>query len=677
MFITETFSKEYVETYIKENRKLFIQKNIVIMTAGEMGIYVHHLLKKYNIKMRAFLDDNPNIAGKTIFGLPVIGFEEIGQKDFVVISSTTQAYYDRKRLLRNTNLTEEQTLLLYPSVIEYFREGFEKEDEEYFAGIEYKKNIEKMKKEMWKATDVEAIPTNLMIDLTTRCNLNCRHCTFHHNSTVSAIRNREENYLKPSRYKKLFDFADTVYLNISGEPLLSPRFWEVLDYIDASENDPFLFMTTNGLLLGEKEAKRIVDSKFKHIYISMDGASKFTYQFVRGGDFELWKKNVTFLCKTIKEKESKLWVGLEHTVCRETVTEIIDSIKLAEEMGVSEILIRPLYTSMPGTENWVVPVDDTHSFYYPQQDLKYYPHLVKQQIEKAREYAKTAKVRVTISGRFEANMNPELEDFQYPCDKEAFDKELKEKQHCVDKKYISEIPAEQMRNERCKAPWELTEIFVNGNIMHCNRMAQPEGNIHFSSIKRLRETKASKIVREGLLDGNELSWQCKHCGGCARSDYENSLCKEQMPVTLGHRFVFDLNETTSLQNLRYKGLSRIQRYGTWNNLEESELTIKLAPDITKCALDFEGEAYIISGLFDRQEVDVYVHDEKVDTWIFESDETEHRIINISERQMTNIGDEARVVKVKLVYKTGVSPISYALGRDDRKRALFINSITVK
>jgi MoaA/NifB/PqqE/SkfB family radical SAM enzyme len=671
MFVTETYSVEFTERYLIEQIEKFKRKKLVILTVCEQGIYFLELLRSHGVEALAFADVNEKVIGKTICGIPVMTYDEIPMDAFIVVSSAATAYHDRDELIRK-GYGKEQIITLYPVVIEYFREEFEEIDRKQYRDLTKNQNDQYITEEMRGEIEVRSLPTMLILDLTTRCNLNCRHCEAHHDKDVSKIRNREENYINPSRYKFLFDYANTIYLNISGEPLMSPDFWTLLDYIDSSENDPNLFTVTNGILLNKNAADRIVNSKFKEIFISMDAATKKTYSRLRGGDFDVWFNNVKYLVESRNKAGKKLRIVLQHTISREALEETEAAIQMAEDLGVDEISIRPLYTDIAGKENWIVPMDEERIYYYPQQDAKYYPKLTKTILERSKKLAETCKTHVEISGRFEANLSMDMEDFPYPCSVEQFKELLKENESVLREKTIEEVPEEAKEFSLCDGPWNLAMIFTNGNIMYCNRMAQAEGNINFSSIFELRNSKTVQDIRKGLID-DDLSWHCYYCSGCARSDYSKHLRREKEVLRRGEVLNFSIDDTAALKKVKYHGLSRIQRNGTWNNLDQSSVELYLAKDGSPYRITINAEAFVIPGLIDRQTVEVFVNDVLSDTWNYVDDMVSDRTIQINEKDIPEDGK----IALRLRYPQAVSPLSLGIGRDDRARSVFIHSITVK
>lgn len=676
MFIRETFAAEYIERYVEENINLFREKKkIVILTVCEQGINFFELLRNRNISVEAFADDNEVVKGKVIYRLPVLNINEIPEDAFIIVSSPTIAYRDRNRLVK-MGYREENIFTMYPNVIQYFSEHFINIDKEQYKGITKKENTELYKKELRNKVEVKSIPTMLIVDLTTKCNLVCRHCDMHHNKEISKLRNMEEDYTPVERYKFLLDYADNVYLNISGEPLLSPKFWEILDYIDQSDNDPYLFSVTNGILLDEKAANRIVDSKFKVLLVSMDAASNETYKRVRGGDFSLWCKNVRYIAQRKKEmNNTQLKIVLQHTVSREALEETSDTIKLAEELGVDEIIIRPLYENIAGKETWRVPMDEEREYYYPQQTMMYYPHITKRVMDEAKELSKHTKVIVRISERFEANYHLNIEDIPYPLPIEEFQKRRLAVETVINENNSVEekdIPQVAKDDTLCDGPWSLGMVYTNGNIMYCNRNTQAEGNINFSSWYELRNSKMVKDMREGLIN-DYLSWHCLYCSGCARSDYEKNLKRAPKIIQRGDVLDFNLENTSMLRNISYEGISRIQRFGAWNNLRKSSISMLLDQDGQDYNIDLEAEAFVIPGLVNQQRVKVSANGEYICDLQYDNDEVCIRRIPIKKELIRSNGE----LRVEFEYLDAASPLELNFVRDDRERAIFIRKINIR
>lgn len=672
MFITEAFAREYIEKYVDENIQIFNKENLIIHTVGEQGINLFELLNQKGIKVASFADKSPKLIGKRIYDIPVIDEKNIPLNSFIVVASPTTAIKDRNQLIYLGH-KEEKIHKLYPSVIDYFHNEFMEKDKAYYANLTREQNMKLINDERLSEYKLESLPTQIVLDLTTKCNLNCCHCTDHHNKEVSLYRNQAENYVNYERYKFLFDYVNSIYLNISGEPLMAKGFWEMLDYIDESENDPFLFTVTNALLLDEKAADRIVNSKFKMLTISMDGATQKSYKRLRrGGDIELLHKNIKNLMKKRKESQrDNLEIRMLYTVQRENLEEIPLAVKLAGELGIDRFEIHPLYENIAGKETWVIPVDDEFTYYYPQQDISYYPNLTKKVIEEAKEIAEKYKVNFIVSPRFDYCYRANLEDIEYPMDVEEFKKIISNRKEEYKDPIKEDIQLEDIPyGELCNNPWDMAMLFLNDNIMYCNRMNQPQSNLNFSSFVDIRNSIVAQNVRKGLVERN-LSWDCYYCSGCDYGDAVKRIPRDTVYLKRNDILDFNLNNSDLLREIKYTGISRIQRDGAWNNEREAVIEFNVEKDGNPFKVNLNGEAFVIPGLIDKQRVYVYVNDIKVDEFLYEDNKPTDKVINILEEQIID-----NKIKIKMEFPDAISPLSLGLTRDDRERAIFIKNITL-
>lgn len=113
----------------------------------------------------------------------------------------------------------------------------------------------------------------LLLNITSRCNLKCKHCYLGESKPVD---------LPLSLILEiLFQFADLGGLRLifsGGEPLLHPDFWKINQIL---KNIPFrTILITNGTLINDKVASRL---NFNEVQISVDGL-KESHDILRGQD---------------------------------------------------------------------------------------------------------------------------------------------------------------------------------------------------------------------------------------------------------------------------------------------------------------------------------------------------------------------------------------------------------
>lgn len=121
---------------------------------------------------------------------------------------------------------------------------------------------------------IPCIPSNCLLEICFKCNLNCKHC----GSSLNAFKeNRNGKLLNKEEFVKVIDDlkelgGEKIGL-VGGEPLLC-EFWEELASY-ATNKGFFVSMITNGMLIDEKMAHRIKNSGIKLVAISLDGPEEF------------------------------------------------------------------------------------------------------------------------------------------------------------------------------------------------------------------------------------------------------------------------------------------------------------------------------------------------------------------------------------------------------------------
>ncbi|MBT3661405.1 MAG: radical SAM protein, partial [Rhodospirillaceae bacterium] len=146
-------------------------------------------------------------------------------------------------------------------------------------------------------TEVTSGPVELIIEITSVCNLACIMCP--RNVMV-----RPDGYMALELFKSIVDqIKDTVeliYLSGGlGEPLVHPDLTEMIDYCRLQ--NVRVGVSTNATLLKREIAGRILDAGPDILLLSLDGATKETHESIRVGSvFERTMGNVEYF---LEEKE--------------------------------------------------------------------------------------------------------------------------------------------------------------------------------------------------------------------------------------------------------------------------------------------------------------------------------------------------------------------------------------
>lgn len=127
--------------------------------------------------------------------------------------------------------------------------------------------------------ELRSMPYSIQIEVTTKCNLACIMCA------RDKYHGRGENLdddILDLVMRQVFPTAQDVIVSSFGEPLLYPRFREIVDSIQP-ESGLELGFFTNLLLLDDESAEQLVQRGVGYVNVSIDGASKETYEHIRAG----------------------------------------------------------------------------------------------------------------------------------------------------------------------------------------------------------------------------------------------------------------------------------------------------------------------------------------------------------------------------------------------------------
>lgn len=169
--------------------------------------------------------------------------------------------------------------------------------------------------------------------ITLRCNLMCKHC-YIGSRPVSEFRELPFTQVK-AMLQELANAGVFIVYFTGGEPFVRSDFLEILKV--ASDMGLKIGISTNGLLLNENVIKKLSNLNVIKIQVSLDGATKYTHEFVRGPD--TFERTVTTIRELVK---SGLSVGITFVCHRVNMHEMEEVFKLAFELKVKGIKISPL-----------------------------------------------------------------------------------------------------------------------------------------------------------------------------------------------------------------------------------------------------------------------------------------------------------------------------------------------
>lgn len=146
-------------------------------------------------------------------------------------------------------------------------------------------------------------PFILYLDPSSICNLQCSFCPCGraHDNLWSKSKRNSIGIMDFDLYKKIIDdcseFPEKIKclrLYKEGEPLLNPRFTDMIAYAKASERFEHIDTTTNGTMLNPELNRKIVEAGLTRINISVEGTSAEDYKKICGReiDFDRFVDNI-------------------------------------------------------------------------------------------------------------------------------------------------------------------------------------------------------------------------------------------------------------------------------------------------------------------------------------------------------------------------------------------------
>ena len=164
---------------------------------------------------------------------------------------------------------------------------------------------------------------NITIDITTKCNLKCKHCrtnSINHDLTMEEL---EIIIDKCKEFKPMGVFIS------GGEPLTRK---DIVDVVKATKRlAPTTILNTNSLLLTEDLLKELIDAGLNAIQVSLDGTEKFHDEIRGAGKYKKTIEKMKLISKYKDKIElhiSSLVTSLNIDYMEEFVKQIIDVEKI-------------------------------------------------------------------------------------------------------------------------------------------------------------------------------------------------------------------------------------------------------------------------------------------------------------------------------------------------------------
>ncbi len=343
---------------------------------------------------------------------------------------------------------------------------------------------------------VDFFPAYIQIEQTNRCNAQCIMCNHFYmgNRGASDISEQVMCKLEP-----IFPYCETVMLNGDGEPFLNRN---IVKNIKTLSSYGVEIGTNTNLSYIPNELFEYLNSCFKFLNISCDGATAKTYEMIRKGLFyETFIDNL----KRLNKEAPNLKKNIDCVVMKQNVAELSSIVELAAEYGISCVKFQRLGIN-PCIENQT----DAPTLYY---------QVLAKSLNKAIETGKKCGVEVKypqfkqVENRLlnESIFEQEIEQ-RYSKTKSLYGQLSLENDYFSEKVTSDDFRVDTWQAEKiCQWALERCYIDLKGNVTTCCfNMKKYMGSLMMNSFEEVWNGEEYRALR-AMMSEKKLPGFCRQC----------------------------------------------------------------------------------------------------------------------------------------------------------------------
>jgi MoaA/NifB/PqqE/SkfB family radical SAM enzyme len=194
---------------------------------------------------------------------------------------------------------------------------------------------------MW-AKGRKAPPLTLELNITNKCNLQCKMCWLR--STKPEYEEMGEEELERIVEEAIALGVKEFRFPGSGEPLIRKKIlFKLMEKVKEKGRNGLLI--SNGTLFSEEDVKRLIEIEWDVLTISLDGPSPEINDYIRGvsGSFERVIKTLNFIKKwKEKLKKDKPWLRMNTVLTNKNYDKLEKMLMIAKKYDFKEVLIQPM-----------------------------------------------------------------------------------------------------------------------------------------------------------------------------------------------------------------------------------------------------------------------------------------------------------------------------------------------
>lgn len=297
-------------------------------------------------------------------------------------------------------------------------------------------------------------PARLDIEVTTRCQLQCRHC-----ARTLFKANQAPVDMSPALFERILDeaeFAGEIVFVGLGEPLLHPQ----VDLLvkTASKQGRRMKVVTNGLAADPERLSRLRDAGLQEVTFSIDSTDAPRFSALRGD------AALEVVLRHFSSVPSDLQKSIFVTLSQANAADLGELAKLARNHGLPAIA-----------------VSDVN--FGDNAGAALHGGVVDKRLAAGLATAREAGVLV---------LGPHLHEVRDPT---------RDYRHCLVRS-VSDLSARAARHTHCLAPWRIAVIGASGEVTPCNCAPQhPVGSLERESLRQVWTGAGLKTWRKSVTQG--------------------------------------------------------------------------------------------------------------------------------------------------------------------------------
>ncbi|MDP3000606.1 MAG: radical SAM protein [Bryobacterales bacterium] len=186
------------------------------------------------------------------------------------------------------------------------------------------------------------LPVEYIVETTAKCNLYCPMCP---RETHKQPKEDMLDDVFDRLVKEAGASAEHMMLIGLGEPLLDPKIFDRIEY--CQRHGISTLLSTNGTLLDQEMADRLLRTPLAHITLSFDGASAATFEYYRkGARFESVRDNFVRFARLKHERGAKVQV-------------VVQMVRLERNAHEAGEFLR-FWRAVPGVDQVRIKADETN-----------------------------------------------------------------------------------------------------------------------------------------------------------------------------------------------------------------------------------------------------------------------------------------------------------------------------